>query len=334
MTWRKINSGRSLYPIRGWRGLVLLAMVVGFAIVWRAKTSTSSEESARRLDEATALIHVGDGLPFESPLNREQFERYRDQQAKLITSPVVCERAVAQPGMTDLPVLHDRPDRVQWLQDHLEAIGNEQLISVRLPGADPQQAAEIVNAVVNTYLDVALQMEMEQVQRTATFLTAEIDRKQKQWEQQQAQLATLLKFTHANPQTRQLAAERYSSLCGEAAKVHELRLDSELRMAAANVQSQQAESDATQSAKAKLDQSIAEAQHKLLDQAADEIKTSLTAIEQEVDHKIESSIETEWARLNVDVLTASLKELLIRREKLTASGGSRITVMRRATSPK
>ena len=183
------------------------------------------------------------------------------------------------------------------------------------------------------YLDVAPQMEIEQVQRTATFLTAEIDRKQKQLEQQQAKIATLSKFTHSNSQRRQFAADRYSSLCGLAAKVHELRLDSELRMAAANVQSQQAESDTTQSAKAKLDQAIAAAQHKLLDQAADEIKASLTAIEQEVDNKLEDSIETEWARLNVEVLNASLKALLIRREKLTSSGVSRITVMRRAKSP-
>ena len=244
-----------------------------------------------------------------------------------------CERAMAQPGMTDLPVLRDRPDRVKWLQDHLEAICNEQMISVRLPGEDPKQAAEIVNAAVNTYLDVAPQIEIEQVQKTSTILTDEIDRKQKQLERQQAKIAARSKFTHSNPQTRQLAAERYSSLCGLAAKVHEARLDTELRIATANVQSLQAESDTTQLAKAKLDQSIAEAQHKLPDHAADEIKASLTAIEQEVDNKIEDPFETEWARLNVEVLNASRKELLIRRGKLTSSGVSRITVMRRATSP-
>jgi hypothetical protein len=320
-----------------WVVVALLSLLlIGFYVVFEHRRTrdwkTSAEELLQQPDELTAWISVNDGAGSSEPLNQAQFERFRDQQVTLIKSPIVCERAVANSEVSNLPLLHNEPNRAKWLQDHIEAFAHEQFIIVRLAGEDPTQAAKIVNAVVEEYLETSGQRKIEQGQVIHQLLTQETERKRKELEKREAALATLIKTTHADPRTQQFAADRYSSLCGAAAKVRELRLDAELRMASADVQLQQAESDAAITAKAKLDQAIGEAQEKVLAHAADEIKSSLAAIEETNSNIDEHLAEIESSRMEVEAIKASLQELLARRERLEMQfrEPDRISVLRRA----
>src|SRR5262249_26997125 len=153
----------------------------------------------------------------------------------------VLERAAGNERISNLPLLRDQPNRANWLHDHLQAFcpRDEQLILVRLPGEDPKQAAAIVNAVAQSYLEVTAEMRQEEMDRRSQFLGNEIERQWRELQRLQATLVTLTKSTHSDPLTRQLAAERYAGLCGTAAKIREQRLELELQIAAANVQLQQ-----------------------------------------------------------------------------------------------
>lgn len=84
----------------------------------------------------------------------ESNDDYLATQCKLITSTPVLALALAQDGISDLGILRDVPDRIDYLQKNIVAdvVKHSELISVSLEARNPVEASTMVNAVVQAYI--------------------------------------------------------------------------------------------------------------------------------------------------------------------------------------
>ncbi|MBS1270362.1 MAG: hypothetical protein MAG794_01317 [Gammaproteobacteria bacterium] len=82
------------------------------------------------------------------------------------------------PG-TQLPgqVERRREELADTVQDDLSVTASEdsQMVSVAFTSLDPVFAAEIVNTVVNSYIELGLEARLDRVRRTSTWLMERID---------------------------------------------------------------------------------------------------------------------------------------------------------------
>ncbi len=77
-------------------------------------------------------------------------------QVELITSSDVLDSAIAKPGISNLPMFRKSKDPKASLREDMlvQIVGNDTyLIRVSLASRNPAEAAEIVNAVVESYID-------------------------------------------------------------------------------------------------------------------------------------------------------------------------------------
>lgn len=83
-----------------------------------------------------------------------EFTRFRNTQLELLRSKVVLTRAVRDPSISGLSFLRYKSDPVGWLNENLriDYPNNAELLRIRLSASDPIQAAQAVDAVIQTYL--------------------------------------------------------------------------------------------------------------------------------------------------------------------------------------
>lgn len=100
----------------------------------------------------------------ERPVDPVEAEQFRQTQRSLLRSELVLQQALRQHNgrLAHLPPLRDVADQAGWLADRLE-IGYDgnasEVMSVSLPDVDPRVAVEIVNTVVEAYLQEVVDKE-------------------------------------------------------------------------------------------------------------------------------------------------------------------------------
>ena len=99
-------------------------------------------------------------------------ETYLQTQVNLMTSDQVLNRAVASESVNDLPMIKDSEDPKTNLREKIvvEIEPGTYMIRVGLESKDPNEAAAIVNAVVESYLDENLRYTRNQGQDTESQL--------------------------------------------------------------------------------------------------------------------------------------------------------------------
>ena len=100
---------------------------------------------------------IGDQQDIES---REQFEVYRQTQARMIKSPFVLAAALRNPAIANLNLLKDQPHPEKILEERLEVdFPATEFMRISFNGARSPDAAKIVNAVVTEYLNEVVNAE-------------------------------------------------------------------------------------------------------------------------------------------------------------------------------
>jgi uncharacterized protein involved in exopolysaccharide biosynthesis len=110
--------------------------------------------------EATSLLRAEPTQPdLYGPTlygTRVDVKPYLLTQVQLITSDGVLDAALAKPGISNLPMIRGSKDPKADLHElmNVAIVGDQTyLIRVGLPSRDPAEAAQIVNAVVDSYID-------------------------------------------------------------------------------------------------------------------------------------------------------------------------------------
>ena len=125
--------------------------------------------------EATALIQIKDNRPFVAFPVRDESSRFAATQLQLLVSPVVLDEVAASPGIAEIPELAGRSDSAVWLRDHIEVTssGRSELYEVTFASESPEHASQLVNAVVDRYLRLYRDTELEHTNQVLTLLEGE-----------------------------------------------------------------------------------------------------------------------------------------------------------------
>jgi len=156
------------------RAIWIPASVV-VAVIGLAAAAKQESTGTRASLGPTAQVRVAwkPSLLADGAFDAAEAERFRNAQPSLLRNDLVLLQALRSNNnrLKSLPALRDVANPAAWLADHL-VVGyvdeNSELLSISLPGVDPNVALEIVNTVVQAYLqevvDNGIKNEREQVQ--------------------------------------------------------------------------------------------------------------------------------------------------------------------------
>jgi len=127
-----------------------------------------------------------------------QSKNYLFTQAELMKSTPILAAALEQPGMGGLKTFAEADNRVAFLRKSLSAeVGKkDDIISVSLDSPYPEEAAQLVNAVVDSYVTYQSKQRRSTAAEVLKILQKE---KTKRDEELQTKLKAMLDFKQANP---------------------------------------------------------------------------------------------------------------------------------------
>jgi capsular exopolysaccharide synthesis family protein len=128
--------------------------------------------------EASALLMIEDVNPFVAFSSRDtgnQSQRYVQTQLELLRSPVVLEPVLGRSEIASMSELMDQEDRVAFLRDQvsIKQVGQSELYDITYRSASPQDASNVVNAVVAEYININTNDESQRSQRVIDILEEE-----------------------------------------------------------------------------------------------------------------------------------------------------------------
>ena len=149
-----IHSLRRHWPLAMVAGL-LLAPLLAYA-GWHFLIPMNSAVAYLRIDsvDAPLLFQTAD----RSGGGRNSFGLYKNTQSQLIKTPFVLNKALADPTVTELAIVQQQPDPLQWLSNEVvvKFPGDGEVMAISLEMENGRQAKTIVDAVVKAYMDEAV----------------------------------------------------------------------------------------------------------------------------------------------------------------------------------
>ncbi len=99
-------------------------------------------------------------------VTRTTFELYRDTQLQYVKNPFVLASALRKPEVAKYRLDQREDDPLLWLEEELRVSfpGNAEMMEIRLTTGNSQEAADLVNAVVKSYLDDVVAVERDRRQ--------------------------------------------------------------------------------------------------------------------------------------------------------------------------
>jgi hypothetical protein len=146
---------RGARPVR--LGIAVLAAVAAGATVWFCWPAPKYK--------AQALIHVARPVPLLEPSPKQpafNLEQYKHNQAALIKSRLVLNRALAQHG-SKLQTVRAQADPVLWLEQAIEIDFEEspEILRISLQGDKPEDLEALVNSVTKVFLNEFVEKERD-----------------------------------------------------------------------------------------------------------------------------------------------------------------------------
>lgn len=114
-------------------------------------------------------------LAFEAKDGADQSKGFVQTQIELLRSPMVLGPVVAEREMSLLPEAVAQQDLIAWLAKKLsiKAVGSSELYTVSFSGSNPQAAAHVVNAVVDSYFNLRRAEQGQRIKRVIDVLDLE-----------------------------------------------------------------------------------------------------------------------------------------------------------------
>lgn len=157
--------------------------------------------------QAKALLMIQGDSPyvaFAGGRSGVESARYVQTQLELLRSQVVLEPVIARPEIAAIPQLAESPSPVDALRYGLsiQGVGQSDLYYIGYVSTSPDDAAKVVNAVVNEYLKFQMDDDAERAQRVIDILEDERRRRAVEVERLRKRLVELAKeVTGRDPYT-------------------------------------------------------------------------------------------------------------------------------------
>jgi uncharacterized protein involved in exopolysaccharide biosynthesis len=199
--------------------LVLVMVAVGAAVWWTGLLTT------RYTAKATLVIAALEPTTLSRPgekVDLEEFAIFRNSQAELIRERFVIQAALRNNKLKNLPSLvreDAKHNSVAWLTDHIHVTfpeGKSGIMEVSATLPDPKEAAAIVNAVVEAYMDVVVNVDREKRHERYDSLSAVAVEKEEEVRRKREQLKRELESIGAgDDQTVSLRGQMAVSIYAE-----------------------------------------------------------------------------------------------------------------------
>jgi len=120
--------------------------------------------------------------------DRSDFQMYRQRQVAAVKSRVVLNEALKKPEVANLPILRERSDPLNWLENQVRVDFRQgpEFMRVTLEGDDPDQLIAILQAINTAYMDdlrnkegSLKRKEKQQVEKTLAAYTEELANQQR-----------------------------------------------------------------------------------------------------------------------------------------------------------
>ena len=172
--WMEIGGPADLAPAAGpdstvylhalrrcWLLAIVLGMLCGApaaVVVWRSYVPRYT---------ASCLLHIASQeqpILFTTAERITAFEIYKSTQAQYLTSRFVLTAAMRKPGVAQMASLRQSADPVEALASRVSVAfpGGGEIMTVGLRSEEPREAAALVNAVVDAYLEEVVNVELKQ----------------------------------------------------------------------------------------------------------------------------------------------------------------------------
>ncbi len=127
---------------------------------------------------ATAVMKIASYTPYIAYSNNEQQskpEEFTETQIELIRSPLVMEQVVSLDRVANMPEIREMDGAVGWLSDSVQVkrVGSSELYYVYLDAPQPENAAALVNAILDAYLAIKSRDDESQTKRVLELLNQE-----------------------------------------------------------------------------------------------------------------------------------------------------------------
>jgi len=205
---------------RRWLAAVLLGVVIAgaaVAAVWFTYRPQYTALAAFKIaaSEQTILFPTADRTA-------TAFDVYKNTQQQYVKSRFVMIAALRKPEAANLTVFEDEPDPVAWLGRNLrvEFPGNAELMYISLRADDPQEAAALVNAVVDAYTAEIVDVELGQRRQRLDELEKIRSEKETELRAKQSDLKGLVKQVGSGERDaltmqQQIALQQFAALRSE-----------------------------------------------------------------------------------------------------------------------
>jgi hypothetical protein len=221
-------------------GTVLL--VVGLVLV-QSQPVTAAPEDEKNV-AASALLQVARSAPtvltdgrHEARMDAAEFSSFKQTQAEWIKSRVVLNSALRDPNVQKIGILKEQADAISLLKSNLrvEFSGDTELLRVSISSMRPQEAAVLINAIVDAYMREIVNRERNQKLLRLDKLKGIYIKYQDSLKIKRVQLRELTSATHSDdPQTtskkKQLLMEELSACRRESLGVRLEKVALEVRL--------------------------------------------------------------------------------------------------------
>lgn len=177
---------------RSWRVVVpvglLLASIAAAVLLWTYVPQYT----------ATALIRIEDSqqyIAFRNAAGGGGTSSFIRTQVQIMRSPVVLREVLADKRVGSATHLRDKSDRIQAIQSALQIkqVGGSELFEVAYAAPSPQEASDVVSAVITEYFDRQSDEAYKRRQRVIELLEKERVRRQVEVERLQRNVIELSK---------------------------------------------------------------------------------------------------------------------------------------------
>ena len=127
---------------------------------------------------STAVLKIRGYTPFIAYNMNESAskpEEFTETQIELLQSALVMEQVLQTPAVNELPEIQEAPNPVGWLSDSIRVrrVGSSGLYDVYLDAPHPENAATLVNAILDSYFAIKTADDESQTKRVLELLNEE-----------------------------------------------------------------------------------------------------------------------------------------------------------------
>lgn len=158
------------------RTIIIVLLLAAAAVLGSVRFFTPRQYTAK------AWIQILTRKPhfvFDDAMLRN-YDNLVETQFALMRSPLIIEKALENPAVSQLPIVKKQLNRPDWLTKKLklQKQGRSEMITVSMTTPDPQASAMIVNSVIDAYFDYYENQSQDWNLRLVRQLTLELNRQQ------------------------------------------------------------------------------------------------------------------------------------------------------------